>query len=100
MLVRSQTKIVQHLDSFCILNLNVIFLDHRFHEVLMNKLPKRSPELTILHYEQMVTTCHKIMRNVGMRPVAVLRTLLVDELLDDSSISNNYGCPSAELEGI
>lgn len=32
------TEVAHHLDGFCILKLDMLFLDHRLHEVLMDNL--------------------------------------------------------------
>lgn len=49
MLIRSHTKVAQHLHGLGILDLKVSLLHHGFHEMLVDKLPEGAPEVTILH---------------------------------------------------
>lgn len=63
-LIWEKTEISQHLNRLGILKYNVFSFAHAFHEMLMNDLPERSPSATMIHHQQMIASCNKIVRNI------------------------------------
>lgn len=47
-------EVAQHLDSFCVLEYDMVFLDHRFHEVLIHHFAPSSPARSIIHDQHVV----------------------------------------------
>lgn len=90
MLLRPHTKIPYHLHGLGMLHLDMALLNHALHKMLMNELPKRAPQRSILHSQQMAAAGNR-MGNMGFWPVAVLGAFSVDELLDDAAIGDYDG---------
>lgn len=97
MQVRPHTKVSQHLDRLCILNVYMALLHHRLHKVLVNQLTHRAPERAVLHHKQMRAACNG-MRNERLRPVAVFGALAVNDLLDETGVGDDDRCPGAQFE--
>lgn len=78
MLVRAQTEVSHHLHCLGILHLDVLFLDHALHEVLMDDFAKTPPYISIIHDEHMVTTGDDVVADERRGAVAVDGALLVN----------------------
>ena len=81
---------MNHLRCFCVLNMYMSFLAHRFHEELMNKLSNLAPRLTIIHNQQMITLSDEVSYN-GSRPVAVDIALLIKQGLNQLAVGYYEG---------
>lgn len=99
MLIRPNTEVTQHLRRFGILDYMGL-LHHGFHKVLVDELPECAPELTILHDQQMVTSCNQDIGEIRRRSIAVFAAFLIDKLLDDTSIGDDHCGSGSQLEGI
>ena len=65
----------------------------------MNELPIPLPNLSIMRNEYMVTTCDQIIANVSYGTVVVNRSFLIEELLDETGVSQNDGSSGTEFKG-
>jgi len=77
MLVRAQAKVSHHLHRLCILQFDVLFLDHALHKILMDDFAKTSPHISVVHDEQMVATGDDVVANERRGAIAIDGALLV-----------------------
>ena len=89
MVTRVEHKVACELDSLCIDNFQVVTVDHWLHEMLMNQPAKGSPLVSVVHHKQVVALRNKIVRDERWWPMAVDATLLINDLLDKSTIGND-----------
>ena len=68
--------------------------------MLVDELPESAPEVTILHNQQVVAPSNQFIPNVRLGPVAVFRTLFIDNLLHEPSVSYDDGGAGSHLEGV
>ena len=73
--------VIHHLTRLSFLDLPVLVFAHGLHEGLVDELPHRPPSGSVLHHQDMISPRHQI-RNEGLRPVAIERAFLVQEILD------------------
>lgn len=90
MVLRVHQIISNQLNSFGIDDLEMLAIDHRLHQMLVNQPPERSPLVPIMHYKKMIALRDELVRDVGMGPVAVDAALAVDDFLDQPAIGD-YG---------
>lgn len=99
MFLRPETEVPHHLHSLCILHLDMVFFNHRLHEMLVNKLAERPPQRSILHSKQ-VTATRNCVGNVRLWPVAVFGAFPINEFLDDAAVCDHNSGSSSYLEGV
>lgn len=99
-LIRFYTEVAEHLHCLGVLNLEVSLLHHGFHEMLVDKLPKGTPEVAILHDQQVVAPRDEFIRNVGFGSMAVFRALLVDDLFHKPSVGYHDRRARSHLQGV
>lgn len=99
-LIRFHTEIAEHLHGLGVLNLEVSLLHHGFHEMLMDKLPEGTPEVAILHDQQVVAARDELIRNVGLGSMAVFRALLVNDLFHKPSVGYDDRRARPHLQGV
>lgn len=100
MLLGLEHEIPHHLGRFRILEYDVFFLDHGLHEVLVDCFAEATPEVAVVHDEEMVAAGDQAVADVRRRPVAVDGAFLVYELLDGAPVCEDDGGAGPELEGI
>ena len=97
MIIWVDQEVVDHLDRFRMLNVDVFFLTHGLHEVLMHKLSDLAPRLAIVHNQQMVTLGNQ-MGYKGSRSIAVNTALLIQQTLDKLAVRNYNGSIRESLQ--
>lgn len=55
MIIGIHEEISNHLNRFRMLNVDMLFLAHGLHEILMDQLPNLSPGLAIVHDQKMIS---------------------------------------------
>ena len=54
MIIRIDHEVPHHLSRFRVLDMDMLLLTHRLHEVLMHQLADLPPCLTIIHDEEVI----------------------------------------------
>jgi len=73
---RIREEVVNHLDCLCMLNMDVLLLTDRFHEILMNELSDFAPLFAIIHDQKVVSLSDQTSHQRGW-PIAVYVALSV-----------------------
>lgn len=71
-----------HLNGFSIDNVDMLSVNHGFRQVLVRQPAKRTPFVSIVHHQEMISLGDELLGNVRMRSVAVDGALSVNDLLD------------------
>ena len=79
-------EIPEHLDSFGVLQDDVLVFAHGFHEVLVDDFAEAAPDVAVVHNKQVVAASDDIVADIGRGPIAVDRTLLVDQLFYEAPV--------------
>lgn len=96
-LLRCDQEVVHELGRLGVLEMDVLFLAHRLHEVLVNQLTNLSPLITILHQEQMIPLSDEI-PDIGDWTMAVQTTFLVQQFSDHVGIRDNESSVGEPLQ--
>ena len=83
-------EVMNHLDCFRVLDMDMFFLAHWLHEVLMNELSDLAPRFAIIHDQKMVTLSDQVGYE-GCRSIAVDTALLIQQTLDKLAVRNHEG---------
>lgn len=91
-ILRRQKKVSYHLHGLGILQHDMLPFTLCLLKLLMYKLAKLSPFVSLAHKQGMVATRDEIVGDIGHRPVAVDGALSVDERFDETAVCDDYGC--------
>lgn len=83
--LRFHDEVMNHLDCFRILNMNMFFVANRLHEVLMNELSDHAPSLPIIHHQKVITLSDQAGYK-GRGPVTVNIAFLIEQISDEFAI--------------
>lgn len=99
MVYRIDKEIPNHLNRFCVLDMNVLFFAHGLHEVLMYQLPNLSPRLAIVHNQEVISLRDQASHD-GFGSIAVDVALLVEQVFDELAIRDDQSgiCESLQTE--
>jgi hypothetical protein len=97
-LLRRHAEIPDHLHRLRILQSDMLLITPRFMELLMHELAEQSPLIAMPHDQEMVPSCHEVVRNVRRRSIAVDGALLIQHRLDQTPIRQHHRCGWSELE--
>ena len=78
-------EIMNHLNGFRMLHVNVMFLTDRLHKILVHKLPDLAPFLTIVHNQKMIASGDQAGYD-GRRSVAEDIAFLIHQLFDELTV--------------
>lgn len=92
-------KVANHLDCFRVLDVDMLFLACRLHEILMNQFPNLAPRLAIIHHQKVISLGNQT-SNYGRRPVAVYVALLIQQIPDQFAVRDDQCgiCESFQTE--
>ena len=90
MVLRIGEEVVNHLNRFRVLNLNMLLFAHGLHEVLMDKFSDLTPCFAIVHDQEMVSLSDQV-GNYRRRAIAVYVAFLIHEALDKFAVRNDEG---------
>ena len=89
---------MEQLAGFGLLKREVVFHDNALHKMLVDGFAVFLPCLAVMCYEDVIPSRDQIVRHITMRAVGVDVRLLVEQLLDEVPIRENYRGPWAELQ--
>lgn len=96
---RFEQVVTHHLSRLGFLEVDMAVVARLLHECAVEQLPCVSPLIAVVHQENVVSAADEI-GDVGFGALRVFGTFLVDELLDELSMCDDYSGACSQLEGV
>ena len=88
MMIRIEHKVPDHLRRLRVLDMDMLLLAHRLHEILMHQFPDLPPRVVVVHDEKVIPLRDQPGHD-GFGPVAVYVALFVEQVLDELAVGND-----------